>query len=368
MNTARHSIPVQKAIVGLSGGVDSSVSALLLWRQGYKVEGVFMQNWEEADGKGCCAAAKDVLDASAVCKKLDVPLHTVNLSQAYWNKVFEPFLAALRAGLTPNPDILCNREIKFKAFLDQVLGQGADLVATGHYARVRMHDGTYQLLKGLDSAKDQSYFLYTLGQTQLARVVFPVGGLNKQHVRRLAAEAGFITHDKKDSTGICFIGERPFKEFLARYLPIKTGEIQTPDGKVIGEHDGVIFYTLGQRKGLGVGGVRQAGEAPWYVIAKDLEKNILTVAQGHDHPMLLTHSLVAKALSWVSGETPRIPYRCFAKTRYRQADQACTLVRLEGDSLCVRFDAPQRAVTPGQSVVFYQGAICLGGGVIEKTI
>ncbi|MGH8658635.1 MAG: tRNA 2-thiouridine(34) synthase MnmA [Gammaproteobacteria bacterium] len=367
MKPARHSLPVEKAIVGLSGGVDSSVSALLLWRQGYQVEGVFMQNWEEADGKACCAAAKDTLDAHAVCQKLGIPLHTVNLSQAYWNEVFKPFLAALRAGRTPNPDILCNREIKFKAFLNRVLDQGADFVATGHYARVRTHDGAYQLLKGLDSAKDQSYFLYTLGQRQLARVVFPVGGLSKQRVRRLAAAAGFITHDKKDSTGICFIGERPFKEFLTRYLPIKRGEIQTPDGKVIGEHDGVIFYTLGQRKGLGVGGVREAGESPWYVIAKDLEKNILTVAQGHDHPMLFTHTLVAKALSWVSGEAPPIPYRCFAKTRYRQADQSCALIRLECHSLSVRFDAPQRAVTPGQSVVFYQGEICLGGGVIEKT-
>ncbi|MGH8654823.1 MAG: tRNA 2-thiouridine(34) synthase MnmA [Gammaproteobacteria bacterium] len=368
MKTARYSNPVQKVIVGLSGGVDSSVSALLLCRQGYQVEGVFMQNWEEDRGGSCCTAAKDILDAHAVCKKLNVPLHTVNLSKAYWNEVFEPFLAALRAGLTPNPDILCNREIKFKAFLNQVLDQGADLVATGHYARVRMHEGAYQLLRGLDNSKDQSYFLYTLGQRQLARVVFPVGGLNKQLVRRLAAEAGFVTHDKKDSTGICFIGERPFKEFLTRYLPLQRGEIQTLDGKVIGEHDGVIFYTLGQRKGLGVGGVREAEETPWYVIAKDLEKNILMVAQGHDHPLLFTRSLVAKELSWIRGEAPPIPCRCIAKTRYRQADQTCTVVRVEGDSLWASFDAAQRAVTPGQSVVFYQGEICLGGGVIGKTI
>lgn len=357
----------EKVVVGLSGGVDSSVTALLLSRQGYRVEGFFMQNWEE-DGAAYCSAATDMLDAHSVCQTLGVPLHTVDLSTNYWAHVFEPFLAAFRQGLTPNPDILCNREIKFKAFLGHALEQGADKIATGHYARVRSQNGSYQLLKGLDKNKDQSYFLYTLGQKQLGSLMFPLGDLQKQEVRRLAAEAGFVTHDKKDSTGICFIGERPFRKFLARYLPVEQGEIQTVDGETVGTHEGVIFYTLGQRKGLGIGGVRGADQSPWYVIGKDLERNVLIVAQGHDHPSLFSHSLVAKDLSWVSGEPPSVPCRCYAKTRYRQSDQPCSITAVEGESLFVRFSVPQRAVTPGQSVVFYQGAICLGGGVIEKTL
>lgn len=356
------------AIVGLSGGVDSSVAALLLRAQGWRVEGLFMKNWEEDDDADYCAAAADLADAQAVCKQLDIPLHTVNFSADYWDRVFSHFLAEYAAGRTPNPDILCNKEIKFRAFLDHARALGADKIATGHYARVQQSEGgQFQLLKGLDTAKDQSYFLYTLQQDQLAHSLFPLGHLHKDTVRAIAREHGLSTHAKKDSTGICFIGERRFKDFLARYLPANPGEICTPEGEAIGRHDGLMYYTLGQRQGLKIGGHAGRGEAPWYVVGKDLERNILWVDQGHDHPLLFSQSLEAGQLHWVGGAPPTLPHACRAKVRYRQADQSCTIATHEGDHCTVTFAQPQRAVTPGQSIVFYDGAICLGGGIIEQT-
>jgi len=357
----------QHVIVGLSGGVDSSVAAVLLQQQGYHVEGMFMKNWEEDDSEGYCSAAEDLADARSVSESLGLTLHAVNFSAEYWDRVFSYFLQEYGAGRTPNPDILCNREIKFKAFLDHALNLGADRIATGHYARVAFQDGEYRLLKGRDAGKDQSYFLYTLGQYQLSRSLFPVGELEKPVVRQIAEEHRLVTYDKKDSTGICFIGERDFRDFLSRYLPAQPGEIQTPEGQPIGHHSGLMYYTLGQRQGLGIGGVAGSSDEPWYVVGKDMEHNVLLAAQGHDHPLLFSRSLKASQLSWVDGKGPAAPYRCTAKTRYRQADQACLITRLDGDLCEVEFEQPQRAVTPGQSVVFYDGEICLGGGVIEQT-
>jgi tRNA-specific 2-thiouridylase len=357
--------PNAKIIVALSGGVDSSVSALLLKRRGYAIEGLFMKNWEEDDTETCCAAAEDVQDARSVCESLGIGLHTVNLSAEYWDEVFSPFLDGYRAGRTPNPDILCNREIKFKAFLEHARELGADLIATGHYARIRRHDGSYQLLKSVDQSKDQSYFLYALTQPQLARSLFPLGDLKKTAVRQLAAGADLINHNKKDSTGICFIGERPFRSFISRYLPAQPGEIRTVDGQLVGHHPGVIYYTLGQRKGLGIGGIKNAKDAPWYVIDKDLGNNVLIVGQEHGHPRLFSQRLEATVLNWIAGNPPSTPYRCRAKTRYRQADQACIITSIEDNRCEAAFDTPQWAITPGQSVVFYQGEVCLGGGIIE---
>ena len=357
----------QKVVVGISGGVDSSVAALLLQQQAYPVEGLFMKNWEEDDDQDYCSAAEDLDDARQVCERLGITLRAINFSAEYWDRVFEHFLAEYRAGRTPNPDILCNREIKFRAFLDHALEQGADAIATGHYARVA-HDGEgFKLLKGKDNGKDQSYFLYTLGQHQLRHSLFPVGELEKAEVRRLALAHGLITHDKKDSTGICFIGERNFRDFLSRYLPAQPGTIETADGQIIGQHSGLMYYTLGQRQGLGIGGVTGRPDEPWYVVGKDLARNVLIVEQGHDHPLLFSQQLQAAQLSWVSGVAPLTPRRCYAKTRYRQADQSCTITHINGDHCQVHFDQPQRAVTPGQSVVFYDGEICLGGGIIEQT-
>jgi len=355
----------RRVMVGLSGGVDSSVAALLLLEQGYQVEGLFMKNWEEDDAADYCAAAADLADARAVCEQLAIPLHTVNFAAEYWDRVFSHFLAEYQAGRTPNPDILCNKEIKFRAFLDYALHLGADAIATGHYARVATLAGQQQLLKGRDENKDQSYFLYTLKQSALARTLFPVGELEKAEVRRLAAERGLPTHAKKDSTGICFIGERRFKEFLQRYLPARPGEIRTPEGELIGHHDGLMYYTLGQRQGLGIGGRRGGVEAPWYVVAKQIAENTLIVAQEHDHPLLLSDQLEATQLDWVDTPPP-LPFTCTAKSRYRQPDQACTIEALTPERCQVRFATAQRAVTPGQSVVFYQGERCLGGGVIER--
>ncbi|MFA5627837.1 MAG: tRNA 2-thiouridine(34) synthase MnmA [Thiohalomonadaceae bacterium] len=355
-------------IVGMSGGVDSSVAALRLLEQGYRVEGLFMKNWEEDDDAEHCTAAVDLADARAVCEKLSIPLHTINFSAEYWDRVFSHFLAEYSAGRTPNPDILCNKEIKFRAFLDHAIGLGAEAIATGHYARVDQADnGHWQLRKGLDSDKDQSYFLYTLQQDQLARSLFPLGELHKSEVRRLALQHGLITHDKKDSTGICFIGERRFKDFLARYLPASPGEIRTLDGELLGQHDGLMYYTLGQRQGLGLGGHKKYPEAPWYVVGKDVANNILRVDQGHDHPMLFSPQLVAGQLHWVSGQPPTLPYDCQAKIRYRQKDQACTINTQQADNYTISFLHPQRAATPGQSIVFYAGDVCLGGGIIEHT-
>ena len=353
-------------IVALSGGVDSSVSALLLKEAGYRVSAIFMKNWTEPADSAHCHWEEDVADALEVCERLDIPLNTVDLSHAYWEGVFADFLAEYARGRTPNPDILCNKEVKFKAFLDHARALGGSAIATGHYARIREHEGAFELLKGSDGNKDQSYFLYTLGQPQLAATIFPIGEMVKPAVRQRAAARGLVTHDKKDSTGICFIGEQPFREFLGRYLPAQAGLIKTLDGRTVGEHAGVFYYTLGQREGLRIGGVRGAAEGAWYVVAKEVPSNELFVAQGHDHPALLSRSLRAERLSWVAGSPPTTPLRCMAKTRYRQADQRCVLT-LVGDLAAAEFDQPQRAVTPGQSVVFYQGEVCLGGGIIAET-
>ena len=360
-------VSTDKAVVGISGGVDSSVAALLLQRAGYRVSGLFMKNWEDDDTDEYCSSRQDLIDAVAVADRLGIDIDAVNFSAEYRERVFAHFLAEYEAGRTPNPDVLCNAEIKFRAFLDQALATGASWMATGHYARIRRRDGGCELLKGLDPNKDQSYFLYRLNQRQLARSLFPVGGHLKSEVRRLAVEAGLAVHDKKDSTGICFIGERPLREFLARYLPVRPGAVRTVEGTVIGEHSGALYYTLGQRTGLGIGGVKGAMEAPWYVVAKDVESNVLVVAQGHDHPLLFSRALDATDLSWICGEAPDIPLRCAAKTRYRQPDQPCTITGIEDGHCHVEFERPQRAVTPGQSVVLYEGDICLGGGMIDST-
>ena len=323
-----------------------------------------MKNWEGDDRPGYCGAEADVADALQVCEQLDIPLNTVNLSKAYWDEVFSRFLAEYAAGNTPNPDVLCNQSIKFDAFVEHVLDLGAERVATGHYARVDQRHGHYRLLKGVDDNKDQSYFLCRLGQAQLARTLFPLGELTKPEVRRLAAGAGFITHDKKDSTGICFIGERPFREFLSTYLTPRPGEIQTPEGRVIGEHEGIMFYTIGQRQGLNIGGVRGAGEAPWYVLDKDSENNVLIVGQGHDHPLLYAPALIAADVHWIAGTAPTLPLECQAKIRYRQPDQPCT-VSAHDSGIRVTFSESQRAITPGQYVVFYKGEECLGSARIK---
>jgi tRNA-specific 2-thiouridylase len=353
-----------RVIVGLSGGVDSSVAALRLLEQGWQVEALFMKNWEEDDKADYCSAAEDLADARAVAERLGIPLHTVNFASEYWDRVFAYFLDEYRAGRTPNPDVLCNREIKFKAFLDHALDLGADRIATGHYAGVDLHDGRFRLLRARDDAKDQTYFLYMLGQRALRHTLFPLYDLDKTTVRQIAADAGFPNHKKKDSTGICFIGERRFREFLARYLPANPGDIATPDGEVIGRHEGLMYYTLGQRQGLGIGGVAGAADEPWFVVGKDLARNLLTVAQGHDHPLLYRDRLTASQLHWVDGEGPDTPMRCLARCRHRQALQACTC-NVDGDQLSVVFDQPQRALTPGQSVVLYDERVCLGGGIIE---
>ncbi len=352
-----------KIVVGISGGVDSSVTALLLKRAGHDVVGLFMKNWEEDDTAEHCSATEDLQAASAACERIGIELRTVNFATEYWDHVFAYFLDEHRAGRTPNPDVLCNKEIKFKSFLEHALSLGAERIATGHYARIAQTDGRFRLLKGSDAAKDQSYFLHAIGQAELSKSLFPIGELPKTEVRRLAHEAGLPNHGRKDSTGICFIGERDFKSFLTRYLPTQPGEIRTVDGEYKGSHDGVIYYTIGQRQGLGIGG---PGE-PWYVVGKDLERNILLVAQGEDHPALYSRDLVATDLHWTTGNAPSIR-RLSAKTRYRQHDQACTIVELSANTLRVEFDDPQRAVTPGQSVVFYDGEECLGGGVIDQAI
>lgn len=355
----------RQVVVGMSGGVDSSVAAYLLREQGYAVRGLFMRNWQETDPDFPCSAAEDAQDAMRVCDRLGIELDVVDFTREYWERVFAYFLEEYRRGRTPNPDVMCNKEIKFKAFLDYALSLGADGIATGHYARVHEVDGGYQLLKARDPTKDQSYFLYTLGQAQLARSLFPLGELHKTEVRRLAARQGFANADKKDSTGICFIGERDFNKFLSRYLPAQPGEIRNPDGERLGEHQGLMYYTLGQRKGIGIGGRKGADEEPWYVVAKDMASNTLIVAQGHDHPLLYSRGLTAGALHWVAGEAPTLPMCCRAKIRYRQADQACTVTADDGRCRVI-FSEAQRAVTPGQSVVFYQDDVCLGGGIIEQ--
>jgi tRNA-specific 2-thiouridylase len=349
----------ERVVVGMSGGVDSSVAALLLKRAGYEVLGLFMKNWEDDDNDQYCSTREDLIDAAAAAEVIGVELEAVNFSAQYKDRVFAEFLREYSAARTPNPDVLCNAEIKFKAFLDHAMRLGASRIATGHYARVDAVGNGFRLLRGKDAAKDQSYFLHRLHQQQLSRVMFPLGGMNKAEVRRIAHEAGLPNHAKKDSTGICFIGERPFREFLNRYLPRKPGPIRNSEGRIVGEHIGLAFYTIGQRKGIGIGG---AGE-PWYVADKKLETNELVVVQGHDHPLLMKTTLDAQDPSWISGHPPGI--KAFsAKTRYRQADAACNVHRVLESEIQVEFATPQWAVTPGQSVVLYDGEVCLGGGVI----
>ena len=359
----------KKVICGMSGGVDSSVSAFILQQQGYQVEGLFMKNWEEDDDTDYCTAAADLADAQAVCDKLGIKLHKINFAAEYWDNVFEHFLNEYKAGRTPNPDILCNKEIKFKAFLEYAAEDlGANYIATGHYVRRRGADDNAQLLRGLDANKDQSYFLYTLSSKQVGQSLFPVGGIEKPIVRAIAEDLGLITAKKKDSTGICFIGERKFKDFLARYLPAQPGNIRTVEGDIIGRHDGLMYHTLGQRKGLGIGGVKGASEEAWYVVEKDLVNNELIVAQGHDHSALLSTGLIAQQLHWVDRQPIREPLRCTVKTRYRQTDVPCTIEPIDDESIKVIFDEPQIAVTPGQSAVFYLDEVCLGGGIIEQQL
>ena len=362
----------QRIVVGMSGGVDSSVTAWLLKQQGHEVIGLFMKNWEGDDDDEYCSARQDWLDAASVADLIGVDIEAVNFAQEYKDRVFAEFLREYQAGRTPNPDVLCNAEIKFKAFLDHAMSLGADLIATGHYARVRpspVHAGQFELLKGLDSSKDQSYFLHRLTQQQLSQACFPLGDLPKTRVREIAQSIGLPNAAKKDSTGICFIGERPFREFLNRYLPTDPGPIVTADGIEVGQHHGLSFYTLGQRKGLGIGGVKHYQQADgsgptWYVAKKDMAHNTLYVVPEHDHPWLLTRELSAQQSSWVSGEPPQIGGSFGVKTRYRQADASATIVAVAGDRLEVTFDEPQWAVTPGQSAVVYDGDVCLGGAII----
>ncbi len=362
-----------RVVVGLSGGVDSAVSAHLLKQQGYEVVGIFMKNWEDDDDSEYCSSNEDFVDAAAVADVIGIEIEHVNFAAEYKDRVFSEFLREYQAGRTPNPDVLCNAEIKFKAFLDHAMRLGAAKIATGHYARVRERAGRFELLKGLDESKDQSYFLHRLSQAQLSKTLFPVGELRKTEVRRLAEEIGLPNAKKKDSTGICFIGERPFRDFLNRYISKEPGPIKDPNGRVIGRHVGLSFYTLGQRQGLGIGGVKEKGaprgggeHAPWFVARKDIAKNTLWVVQGHDHPWLLSPSLRADDLSWIAGEPPA-PGAYGAKTRYRQADAPCTLLQT-GDGIRLDFDEPQWAVTPGQSAVLYDGEVCLGGGVIASAL
>ena len=356
-----------RVIVGMSGGVDSSVAAWLLKDQGYQVEGLFMKNWDEDDGTEYCTAKEDLADAQAVSDRLGIKLHTANFAAEYWDNVFEHFLEEYKAGRTPNPDILCNREIKFKAFLDYALSLGADLIATGHYVRRAERDGQTVLLRGIDNNKDQSYFLHAVGAEQIARTLFPVGELEKPEVRKIAERYELVTARKKDSTGICFIGERRFSDFLKQYLPAQPGDIETTDGTVIGRHVGLMYHTIGQRQGLGIGGLQGASDDPWYVLRKDLTRNVLIVGQGNNHPWLFSDALTCSSIYWVNELDVTEPVQLTAKVRYRQADQACTLEKTATGYL-VRFDEPQRAVTPGQSLVLYQGDVCLGCGVIETAI
>ena len=356
----------RRIIVGLSGGVDSAVAALRLLEQGHAVEGLFMKNWEEDDTDAHCSAAEDLAAAEAVAEHLGITLHKVNFSDEYWDRVFEYFLAEYQAGRTPNPDVLCNSEIKFRAFLDHALALGADGIATGHYAHIDRPGDGIRLLKGVDANKDQSYFLHLLTRSQLAHSHFPLGEMHKDKVRERARAAGLPNHARKDSTGICFIGERRFNSFLNQYLPAQPGEIVDDSDRVLGEHQGLLYHTIGQRQGLGIGGRADSSGEPWYVADKDLQHNRLIVVQGGNHPLLLHTGLTLTRLHWINGSAPQQPLECSAKIRYRQNDQPCVLVPLGNDSWQVRFDTPQRAITPGQAVVFYQGEECLGGGTIEN--
>ena len=357
---------MSKVVVGMSGGVDSSVAALKLLQAGHDVTGLFMKNWEEDDTEEYCSATVDLADAQSVCDTLGIPLKTINFSHEYWDRVFRFFLEEYKNGRTPNPDILCNKEIKFKEFLKWALHLGAEAIATGHYVQLHQVNGEYRLKKGCDNNKDQSYFLHTLDQEALQYAQFPIGEMQKSDVRKTAQSMGITTHGKKDSTGICFIGERRFRDFLSQYLPAKKGPIQTLDGVQIGEHQGAWYYTLGQRHGLGIGGQAGGEEGPWYVIGKDVKRNIIQVGQGHHHPALMSTKVITETPSWVSPIPPDAPLHCKAKTRYRQVEEACTISAIKPDFLEVVFEQPQWAVTPGQSIVFYLEDECLGGGVIKS--
>ncbi len=350
-----------RVVVGMSGGVDSSVAALLLKQQGYDVVGIFMKNWDDTDENGVCTATEDYEDVMKVCEQIGIPYYAVNFEKQYWDKVFTYFLDEYRAGRTPNPDVMCNKEIKFKAFLEHAVNLGADYLATGHYAQVEFRDGEYKMLRGVDENKDQTYFLNQLTQKQLEKVMFPLGHLPKAKVREIAAEAGLATAAKKDSTGICFIGERNFKEFLSNYLPAQPGNMETLDGEVKGKHDGLMYYTIGQRHGLGIGG---SGD-PWFVAGKDLKRNVLYVCQGFHHEKLYSTSLKAVNVSWVADKPVEGEFACTAKFRYRQKDVGVTVKVIDQESVEVVFDEPTRAITPGQAVVFYKGDECLGGGTID---
>lgn len=351
-----------RVVVGMSGGVDSSVAALLLKEQGYDVIGIFMKNWDDTDEFGVCTATEDYEDVIRVCNQIGIPYYAVNFEKQYWDKVFTYFLEEYKAGRTPNPDVMCNKEIKFKAFLEHAMKLGADYLATGHYARVEYRDGEYKMLRGVDENKDQTYFLNQLSQSQLEKVMFPIGDIEKAKVREIAQDANLATATKKDSTGICFIGERNFKEFLSNYLPAQPGNMETLEGEIVGKHDGLMYYTIGQRHGLGIGG---AGD-PWFVIGKDLERNVLFVGQAFHNDKLYSDSIIAVDVSWVTGKEVMQTFECTAKFRYRQPDNKVTVHKLEDGTVKVIFAEPIRAITPGQSVVFYQGDECLGGGTIDK--
>lgn len=357
----------KRVVVGMSGGVDSSVSAYLLKKQGYDVIGLFMKNWDDTDEWGHCTATEDFEDVRRVCQQIGIPYYSVNFEKEYSEKVFQYFLDEYQKGRTPNPDVMCNREIKFGEFLQKALQLGADYVATGHYAQLVEKDGTKYLAKGQDPNKDQTYFLYAVDREQFERVLFPIGHLEKSEVRKIAEEQGLSTARKKDSTGICFIGERNFKEFLSQYLPAQPGEIHDLDGQVVGNHDGLMYYTLGQRQGLGIGGGKGKTGQPWFVVGKDLENNVLIVAQGHDNPALYSNGLFATDVNWLLPQQPTEPFTCTAKFRYRQKDQEVTVIPQKDGKVQVEFHQPQRAVTPGQSAVFYKGNLCIGGGIIDKT-
>ncbi|WP_416827417.1 tRNA 2-thiouridine(34) synthase MnmA [Ectobacillus polymachus] len=351
-----------RVVIGMSGGVDSSVAALLLKEQGYDVIGIFMKNWDDTDENGVCTATEDYNDVIAVCNQIGIPYYAVNFEKQYWDRVFTYFLDEYRAGRTPNPDVMCNKEIKFKAFLDHAMSLGADYVATGHYARALYQDGVYQMLRGVDTNKDQTYFLNQLGQEQLSRTMFPLGNLMKPQIREMAKNAGLATATKKDSTGICFIGERNFKEFLGNYLPAQPGNMVTLSGEVKGKHDGLMYYTIGQRHGLGIGG---DGD-PWFVVGKNLKENVLYVEQGFHNELLYGDEVLATDISWTSGKPKAKQFKCTAKFRYRQPDNPVTVTVLENGTVHIANDEKVRAITPGQAVVFYDGDICLGGGTIDE--
>lgn len=357
-----------KVIVGMSGGVDSSVAAWLLREQGYQVEGLFMKNWEQDDKEGYCAAATDLADAQAVCDQLAIPLHTVNFAELYWQRVFNHFLDEYAKARTPNPDVLCNKEIKFNAFLNHALSLGADYIATGHYARVQVQQGVASLFKAKDRDKDQTYFLHAVERAALAKTLFPIGDYLKTQVREFAKSLQLVTHNKKDSTGICFIGEKRFKHFLNEFMLAKPGVIKTTTGEPIGQHDGLMFYTIGQRQGLGIGGLRNSGASPWYVVDKEVENNTLVVAQGEDHPMLYAQGLITGPIHWLADYEDRLPLTIWAKTRYRQTEFPCLISPAQDGQHYVMFSSPQRAITPGQYIVFYEKNQCLGGSVIEQVI